>query len=210
MASGRDRTWAFVHAERRALADDLDRLSPEQWGTPSLCPGWTVHDVVAHMVDSAKTTRLGFLSRMVVARGDFDRDNETGIARERFADPKRTLDAFRGVIDRTSTPPAPLVTRVVEQILHGEDIRRPLGIEHEYPSDQLVSALQYLLRTSVQVGGARERADGLRLAATDADVLSGDGDEVRGTVSTLLVAISGRPVAPGELHGPAADRLVSN
>jgi uncharacterized protein (TIGR03083 family) len=42
--------WPVVHAERRALAADLADLSPEQWQTPSLCAGWSVHDVLAHMV----------------------------------------------------------------------------------------------------------------------------------------------------------------
>lgn len=36
--------------ERRDLADLLDSLTPEQWATPSLCAGWSVRDVVAHIL----------------------------------------------------------------------------------------------------------------------------------------------------------------
>lgn len=53
--------WSLVHAERAALIDDLKDLDDQQWEEPSLCGEWTVHDVVAHLVDTALTTRLGFV-----------------------------------------------------------------------------------------------------------------------------------------------------
>ena len=59
-----DDIWPVVHAERRALAADLAALTPEQWQTPSLCTGWSVHDVLAHMVATAKETPAGFFRRM--------------------------------------------------------------------------------------------------------------------------------------------------
>ena len=64
--------WDVVHEERRALAADLTELEPEAWDTPSLCPGWTVHDVVAHLVNDAKTTWAGFAGELLKARFDFD------------------------------------------------------------------------------------------------------------------------------------------
>lgn len=48
--------WDAVHAERRSLARDLDGLSADQWEAPSLCPGWSVHDVLAHLIGSATNT----------------------------------------------------------------------------------------------------------------------------------------------------------
>jgi uncharacterized protein (TIGR03083 family) len=59
--------WPVVHAERRALADDLTDLTPEQWRTPSLCGGWSVHDVLAHMVATAKETPPRFLAGMIAS-----------------------------------------------------------------------------------------------------------------------------------------------
>ncbi len=55
----------MVHTERAALIDDLAGLTEDQWASPSLCAGWTVHDVAAHLVGNAKTTRLGILSAIV-------------------------------------------------------------------------------------------------------------------------------------------------
>jgi uncharacterized protein (TIGR03083 family) len=44
-----DRLWEVVATQRRSLADLLDGLSEEQWQHPSLCQGWVVRDVAAHL-----------------------------------------------------------------------------------------------------------------------------------------------------------------
>lgn len=203
------KVWPVVHAEREALIRDLATLTPAQWTTPSLCVGWSVHDVLAHMIDVATTTRLGFVRRMIAARGDFDLDNQTGVDRERAEDPAETLAAFRRVAGRTATPPAPLATRLVEEFAHGEDIRRPLGLQRDYPVEHVVTALGYLAKTSQKWGGGKERAERVRLVATDVDTVIGTGPEVRGTAIALVLSLSGRPVAAGELTGPGATVMVA-
>lgn len=194
--------WSAVHDERHALARDLEGLPVAAWSTPSLCDGWDVHEVTAHLIDTAKTTRLGFIRRMIACRFDFDRDNATGVAREKAADPLHTLEAFRAVSARTSTPPAALATRLVEAFVHDEDIRRPLGIKHEYPPTHLATALEYQVKTNVSMGGGKQLAQGCRQVATDAAFEHGDGPTVTGPAITLLLAISGRPVTEEELAGP--------
>ena len=200
--------WTVVRDERLALIADLEPLTDEQWDTPSLCPGWTVHDVVAHIVDTAKTTRLNFITGFVAARFDFDRQNNNGIARERGATPKETLARFRAVAHRITTPPAPLDTRLVEAIVHGEDIRRPLGVTHEYPIDAVARALRLQAKTKVSFGGAKEHVADLALIAEDADISIGNGPAVRGPALSLLLAVSGRTVALAELEGPGKQELV--
>ena len=199
--------WELVHQERRALIDDLAGLSDEQWESPSLCGGWTVHDVAAHLVDNARTTRLGIVLAMVRARFDFDRQNEAGIAREKGATPAETLDRLRAVVGRRTTPPAPLDSRLVEEVVHGEDVRRPLGIRRDYPSEAVTRALAHQLTTSVALGGGRQRAAGVRLRASDVDVAVGDGPEVSGPVVSLLMVVSGRAQALEDLTGPGLPRL---
>jgi uncharacterized protein (TIGR03083 family) len=196
--------WAVVHEERDALIRDLQALNPHQWTTPSLCPGWDVHAVLAHLVDDAKTTRMRFVGRLIAAGFDFDRVNALGIARERSADPTQTLADFQRARSRTTSAPAPLATRWVEIFVHGEDIRRPLGIDHQYPVAEVAAALRYQAKTSVKLGGGKERLDGLRLIATDTVFDDGVGKEVRGAAIALLLAVSGRPVNAGELTGPGA------
>lgn len=193
----RSEVWRMVHAERAALVDDLTGLDAAQWETPSLCAGWSVHDVVAHLVDTALTTRTRFVVGLARARFDFNRLNERGVRRERGATPRETLARLREVAARTSTPPAPLDTRLVEEVVHGEDIRRPLGLTHTYQPEAVARSLRLLARTPEAFGGARQLTSRVRLTATDTDLSVGDGaSEVTGTALSLLMAVSGREVMP--------------
>lgn len=200
--------WAAVHDEREILVRDLGSLTPEQWALPSLCPGWDVHDVLAHLVESAKTTRLGFLRQLIAAKFDFDRATARGVARERAATPQATLHELDRVRGATTTPPAALATRLVEVIVHGEDIRRPLGLVRSYPGDSVDAALRYQRRTGVSMGGGKERAAGYRLCASDSGLEYGVGAEVEGTSLAHLMAISGRPVTREDFSGEGAGAFV--
>lgn len=199
--------WTIVHAERAALIADLEGLDGEAWDIPSLCEGWTVRDVAAHLVDSALTTRIGFVSGLVRARFDFDRQNERGIEKHRGVDPSDTLRRMREVVSLRSTAPAPLDSRLVEAIVHGEDIRRPLGIAHTYPAEAVVRALRLQTRTPESFGGAKELVRSVTLDATDADVSVGEGPVVEGPALSLLLVATGRDVAVDELSGPGVQVL---
>ncbi|MBJ7451261.1 MAG: maleylpyruvate isomerase family mycothiol-dependent enzyme, partial [Blastococcus sp.] len=179
------------------------------WEEQSLCEGWTVHDVAAHLVDTARTTRLGFVAGLARARFDFHRQNARGVQRRRGASPQETLERLRRVASRRSTPPAPLDSRLVEQVVHGEDIRRPLGITHSYPQEAVLRSLRLQARTSEAFGGARELVSGVRLTATDADVAIGEGPDVTGPALSLLLAVSGRRVALADLDGPGLPALAA-
>ncbi|MDO0935419.1 maleylpyruvate isomerase family mycothiol-dependent enzyme [Streptomyces sp. DG2A-72] len=199
--------WPMVHAERAALIDDLAHLDDERWGQPSLCAGWTVHDVAAHLVGTARTTRIGFVVGLVRERFDFDRQNARGVERERGPSPQETLQRLRQVASRRSTPPAPLDSRLVEEVVHGEDIRRPLGLTRSYPPEAVARSLRLQARTPASFGGAKELTARVRLTAVDADLSIGDGPDVRGPVLSLLLAVSGRRVALEDLDGPGIAAL---
>lgn len=203
--------WPTVHAERAQLVGDLADVPAEAWVTPSLCPGWDVHDALAHVVDTAMITRIAFVRRMILARMDFDRANEAGIVKTKRADPSDTLEALRVVVDATRTAPAPAATRLVEAFVHGEDIRRPLNISSNYPVGSVTEALRFQLKTAVGFGGGKERAEGLRLVANDSDFVHGaaTGSEVRGTAIDLLLAVSGRKLPAGALTGSGAALLTA-
>jgi uncharacterized protein (TIGR03083 family) len=201
--------WSMVHAERAALIGDLARLDDGQWGQPSLCAGWTVHDVVAHLVGTARTTRIGFMAGMARARFDFDRQNARGVERERGATPEETLERFRRAAPRKSTPPAPLDSRLVEEVVHGEDIRRPLGLSRAYPAEAVARSLGYQTRTPASFGGAKELMTRVRISATDTDLTIGTGPEVNGPALSLLLAVSGRRTALNDLSGPGVGELAA-
>lgn len=201
--------WQTVHLERLRLVTDLSELRDEQWYLASLCPGWNIHDVLAHLVDTARTGRLSFVRDLLAARMNFDRANAHGISREKRQDPQDTIGAFKKVADLTRMPPAHLATRLVEAIVHGEDIRRPLGIAGCYPERAITAALAYQLRTPVSFGGGRERAAGLRLIDQKTGAAWGQGDNVEADSIELLLAVSGRRVPRESLKGSGASRLAS-
>ena len=65
--------WPMLAAERSALVDYLPTLAAADWSCPTPCAGWTVHDLVAHVVAGAKTTPVTFVPGMIVSGFSFDR-----------------------------------------------------------------------------------------------------------------------------------------
>ena len=110
-------------------------------------------------------------------------------------------------MDCVASPPLPLITRVVEIVVHGEDIRRPLGIDHTYPARWSAEAVSYLLGD--RSSGGKKRHKGLTLAATDVEFSIADGPVVEGPALALLLAASGRSARLDELSGPGAIQLVN-
>lgn len=207
--------WSLVLAERLALVEDLTALDENQWKSQSLAAGWSIHDVAAHLIDNARTTPLGLVRAMLAARGDFDRQNQNGLEAARGANPAATLAALRDVATRRTGPPtwlAALESRLVEEIAHGEDIRRPLGIRRDYPRAALTAAIGYQARTKEAMGGAKSLADQFTLVADDADLRLGSGPELRGPALALLLALTGRAryephPAIEQLSGPGVEAL---
>jgi uncharacterized protein (TIGR03083 family) len=198
--------WPTIHAERQALADDLAALPPEQWETPSLCTGWTVHDVLAHLTSAAKMTPPKFLGRFAAAGFDFDTFAGSQVRRERLDTPAATLGEFRRVTSRTSAPPGPKDTWLGEAFVHGEDIRRPLGIAGTYPLPFVTRVIRFYAGSNAIIGGKR-RVAGLTLRATDTDFTIGGGPVVEGAAVDLMLAATGRSQVYGRLSGPGVEML---
>jgi uncharacterized protein (TIGR03083 family) len=198
--------WPTIHAERQALADDLSGLPDAQWQTPSLCSRWNVHQVLAHMVATAKMTPPKFLAKFAGAGFKFDTFADKEIATESAGGPAATLAAFRSVQARHSAPPGPKATWLGEAIVHAEDIRRPLGIAHHYPTDDVVRVIRLYANSNAIIGG-KNRVSGLTLRATDTDFSLGSGPVVEGPAISLLLATAGRKSALLDLTGPGVEVL---
>ena len=200
--------WPTIHAERRSLAADVDDLSEQAWSTQSLCGEWTVHDVLAHLTSAALMTPPKFVARFAAAGFDFNRFTGRQVAREGAGGPAATLAAFRVAQDRESAPPGPKETWLGEAFVHGEDIRRPLGIVHDYPLPFVTRAVAFYSKSNAIIGG-RDRVAGLTLRATDTDFAVGSGPIVEGPAISLLLAASGRPSGVDDLSGPGVETLRS-
>jgi uncharacterized protein (TIGR03083 family) len=201
-----DSIWPTIHAERRALADDLANLTDEQWATQSLCGEWNVHQVLAHQLTAARMTPPKFFLKLAAARFNFNRYAAKQVAIHRAGGPAATLAAFRAATLRKTAPPGPKETWLGEVFVHGEDIRRPLGITRAYPLPEVARAIALYARSNVIIGG-KSRVAGLTLRATDTDFSVGTGPLVEGPAISLLLAASGRAVALDELSGPGLATL---
>lgn len=200
--------WQLVAAERGAFADDLAGLTQEQWNTPSLCSGWSVRDIVAHMTAAASTGPGAFLVQFARAGFNFDKYANAGLARRLGDSPAQTLAAFIAVQNSTTSPPGPKPTWVGEVIVHSEDARRPLGIRHTYSPEALQIAADFY-RGSNTLIGAKSRIAGLTLKATDQEWTHGTGPLVEGPMLSLVLAMTGRGQHVDDLTGPGVDALLS-
>ncbi|MFB4304726.1 maleylpyruvate isomerase family mycothiol-dependent enzyme [Actinomadura sp. GTD37] len=196
-------TWPLIHAERAALAADLAELGDQEWATPSLCDLFTVRDVLAHLTAGASLNTLQWMAGVIRCRFDFDKQVAVQLAGQLGATPADTLARFRRVITSTSKPPLPAVAMLGEAIVHGEDIRRPLGIHRDYPVTALTMVADYYQGSNLVVP-AKGNVRGLRLAATDGSFGTGSGPLVSGTTLSLIMAMTGRTSYCAELDGDGA------
>ena len=196
----------LLHAERAALADAMQDLPDEAWAHPSLCAGWTVHDVLAHLTAAARTSTLPWLANMVASRFDTDRHNLRLLQRYRAADPADTLSTFRNAMTSTVAPFGMLEGALGEIIVHGQDIARPLGLPLMPSRDALRVVAAFFARKDFAINSST-LVRGLRLEAADDEFASGDGPVLRGPLLALVMAMAGRPAALDELDGEGLEVL---
>ena len=192
--------WPLIRAERVALIADLEPVTDAQWSTPSLCAGWTVRDVLAHVTTTAKMTPPRFVGRLAGSGFRFTAFNAKGVRDEQGATPADALARFKAQLDRTTSPPGPIDAMVAEIVIHSEDIRRPLGIAHTYQPEALVLVGDFVTKGNLLLGGKR-RATGLTLTATDVDWSHGAGPAVTGPLPSIILALTGRKAGLGDLTG---------
>lgn len=201
-----DSPWPVIHAERAALADDLAVLAADRWTTPSLCTGWSVHEVLGHMTATATMTPLGFLGRLARAGFRFETMARRNIDAETAGGPAATLARFRQAQNRSSAPPGPVDSWLGETLVHAEDIRRPLGITRTYPLDALSRVAGFYRGSNLLIGG-KDRVAGLTLRATDTNWTAGSGPQVAGPMLALVLATTGRAAALDDLTGEGVATL---
>ena len=200
--------WTTIAIERGTLADDLTGLPPDAWATRSLCDEWTVQDVLGHMTSTATLTPPKFMAGFVGAGFNFSKFGAKGIARHRGGSPEEALANFRAQQTSTSSPPGPKLSWLGETIVHAEDIRRPLGIQHDYPEDAVQSVLDFYKGSNTLIG-TKNRIAGLALKATNTEWSHGSGPLVEGPILSLLVAAAGRAEACADLTGDGVETLRS-
>ena len=193
-------TWRYIHSERAEMADTWANLSSAQWSSSSWCEGWTVQDTAGHVLAAAEQTPLNFYKEMILAGFRFDVFADRAAKRLAAIGPDDLVGRLRARTTTTNHPPAPVMAMLGEIIVHGEDIRRPLSLEHTSPEGALVAVADSWKNSNLLIG-AKRRITGLRLRATDSSWVHGDGPEVTGPLISLVLAMTGRKGAHVDLNG---------
>jgi uncharacterized protein (TIGR03083 family) len=192
--------WPVIHAERKALAAQLEGISDGAWWTPSLCTDWTVEDVLAHMTATTRLSSASFFPKVIGSGFSLKKMQAKDIARERASSGPETLARFTAQVDSTGRPPGPVETMLGEVLVHSEDIRRPLKLTHAYQTEAVVQAADFYKRSNLIVG-TKKRIAGVTLRATDGNWSHGEGPAAEGPMMSLLLAMTGRKAALGDLTG---------
>jgi uncharacterized protein (TIGR03083 family) len=202
--------WSVVDGGRLGLAELLGGLSEEQWECPSLCAGWRVRDVAAHLT-LAHTGPIAAAVGMARARGSFDRMVRDTARRHAAVPPVRLIAELRAMVgSRRHAPGVSHLEPMLDVLVHGQDIAIPLGIPCPMPVDAAAAAATRVWTMGWPMSRAfraRSRLSGLRLVATDVDWSVGEGHRVEGPVEALLLLLTGRTAALDRLSGPGVARV---
>jgi uncharacterized protein (TIGR03083 family) len=192
--------WKYIHSERASMAETWATLSSEQWSADSWCAGWSVKDVAGHVLAAAEQTPVNFFRQMAAAGFKFNVFADRDAKRLGALSPQELVKRLEARTTTTNHPPAPVMAMLGEIVVHGEDIRRPLGLKHESPEAALVAIANSWKNSNILIGGKR-RIAGVRLIATDIEWSHGDGPVVSGAMIALVLAMTGRKGAHRDLSG---------
>jgi uncharacterized protein (TIGR03083 family) len=201
-----DDVWRHIDEQRAELADLMETFTAQDWRTPSLCAGWRVRDVAAHLT-LAQSGIVDVLPDALRARGSFNRMIRDSAVRRAGLPVERYPELLRAMVGSRRT--APFVSDLepmLDALVHGQDMVRPLGRSRTMPTEAAAAAAQRAWSMGFPFG-ARKRLRGFRLVAVDHPWSAGEGVVVEAPVADLLLLVTGRDVVLPDLAGPGAGVL---
>ncbi len=199
-----DEIWAAIDVHRLRTAELLEQLSDDEWVQPSLCEGWTVRDVAAHLTQ--QQLRLADAFRVAVRHpGGMNRMIRDG-ARRRAELPREQLVAeIRGMVgSRRHNIGVTCQETLIDILVHSQDIAVPLGRRLEIdPAAAAVAAT----RVWSLSGGSKAKVfkkiplEAFRFIATDVTWAVGTGCQITGPIVPILLVLTGRLTALPMLSG---------
>ena len=196
---------AWVGRTYEGLAGLLDD-APPAWDAPTLCAGWQVRHVVAHVTMPARLSPEQFGAEMAAAGGDFAVLSDTVAARDAALPAEALLGALRSPTLHAWQPPGGGAAGALSHaVIHSLDVTVALDRPPVAPAAAVVAVLD-----SLTAGGGAWFGidlDGVRLEATDTDWSNGDGDgdgDVNGDgvhagSGELVALLSGRTLPDGRV-----------
>jgi uncharacterized protein (TIGR03083 family) len=196
-----------VAVERRRIADLLDGLDDDALVAPSLCAGWDVKTVGAHLV-SVFADSFWTFQRAALRYGGFNRAIDELARRQASMPAAEIARTLRQRADHRLNPPVtgPL-SGLTDALVHGGDIQIPLGLPFRPADDQVSCALDFLTGPRPLGFVPRGRLRGIALHSSDIGASWGAGAAIRGPASLLMMAAAGRVEALTMLDGPGVPVL---
>lgn len=185
------------------LADLLASEPSESWNALSLCTGWEVRHVVAHVTMPVRLSPEQFGAEMAAAHGDFTRMSDTVAARDAALPVEELLSELRSATLHGWQPPGGGAAGALSHaVIHSLDVT----VAHGWPSVAPVEARVAVLDQLVAAGGAFFGIDlnDIRLEATDTDWSGGSGETIMADSGELVALLAGRALPDGRrLSGTA-------
>jgi len=207
----RDEVWQAIDAQRISLTGLLQQLADDEWQQPSLCDGWTVRDVAAHLT-LQQVGLANAIAMIIRGRGDLDRATRDAARRRAATMPAEQIIAeIRAMVgSRRHNAGVTCQETLIDILVHGQDIAIPLGRRHDIPPEAAATALNriWTMRWPPPFPATR-KLEGFCLTATDTSWTIGDGPDVQAPISTLLLLCTGRPTALAHLSGKGAHALTT-
>jgi uncharacterized protein (TIGR03083 family) len=212
VALDRDRAWQVIVAERLRLADLLDELSDGDWAQPSLCAGWSVRDVAAHMTLQQLGARAA-AGMMITYRGDTDRAIRESARKRSVAWPtgKIIAEIRATAASRRHNFGVTYRETLIDVLVHAQDIAIPLARPYPMPPEATATAATriWTMRWPPPFP-ARRVMERFRVTATDIDWSAGQGPPVSAPISAILLLSAGRIAALPHVSGPGAAELAAS
>jgi len=195
-----------VAAEFVSLADLLAGAPEAQWDTRSLCEGWRVREVIAHMTMAARYSEEEFMAELRRCDFDFTRLSNEVASRDARLPRDQLVASLRSDVMQHWAPPGGGYHGALNHVvIHGLDVTVPLGVPRRSPGETIKIVLDDLSQ-----GGGHAHfgivIKGRHLQANDLDWSHGEGPVLRGAAGDLALALCGRAVPDGRLEGEPLPR----
>lgn len=187
-----DPLFAATVAERRRLVGLLTELSDEQWAHASLCEGWRVREVVAHITTAYRLAPETVMAELAAAAGDWNVACDVLAKRDtaQHSDAELLASLAANVAHPWQPPGGGQAGALSHDVIHGLDITEPLGLPRP-PVERVGLVLANVDERGLAFFGVD--LTGRRLVASDFDWSIGEGpDTVEAPAAGLLLIIAGR------------------
>ena len=200
-----------IAAERRELARVLSDLPASAWDAQTLCAGWRVREVLAHVTMPFRYSAARFAAELARSGGRFNAMSDR-IAR-RDAAAVSAADLVSVMQDNATNPWKPpgggYLGALTHDVIHGLDITVALGLDRRVPEDRLRTVLAAVTGPKSQKFFGTDLA-GIALHAEDLDWSLGSGVPMSGQAQDLALVLCGRTLPPGHLHGEPSARFTGH